>query len=91
MSDKFNLKEFATGNNVTVIELAEDDFLYIQIPKVETDSEEDRRTRMSNASKCFNHFLPDVKFLVDDIPLKFVVITKKEEFIARLNDEIVQL
>lgn len=88
---KFNRKDFITDNKVTVIELDESDFLYIQIPKVESDSEEDRRTRMFNAAQCFDHFLPDVKFLIDDVPLKFTVITKKEEFVARLNDNIVQL
>jgi len=88
---QFDLKEFATGNNVTVIELNGDDFLYIQIPKVETDSKNERNTRMFMAHRCFEHLLPKVKFLVDDTPLKFTIITKKEEFVARLNDDIVQL
>lgn len=89
--EKFNLKEFATNNNVTIIELKDEDFLYIQIPRIETDSVEDRKIRLMNAIQCFNHFLPKTKILVDDEPLKFTVITKKEEFVARLNDSIVQL
>lgn len=89
--EKFNLKEFATNNNVTIIELKDKDFLYIQIPRIKTDSLSEREERRRHAVTCFSHFLPHTKLLVGDELLKFTVITKKEEFVARLNDSIVQL
>lgn len=91
--DKFNLKKFATGNNVTVVELKDGDFIYIQIPKPENMSVTELKEIRSKAHDFFDWAFKDmnVKHTVDFAPLQFTVITKKEEFVARLNDDIVQL
>ena len=89
----FDLKEFASNNNVTVIELKDGDFVYIQIPKPENLGVEDLAKVRSNGDKFFHHVFEgmNVKHSCDFVPLKFTIITKKEEFVARLNDDIVQL
>lgn len=93
MTDTFDLKEFADNNNVTVIELKDGDFVYIQIPKPDNCNAEDLETVRSNANNFFNYVFKDmnVKHSADFTPLQFTVITKKEEFVARLNDDIVQI
>jgi len=93
--DKFSLKEFATGNNVTHIELKDGDVLYIQLPDPGPDvDEKERWSIQSKASNFFQHYLFDdfdVKVAVEFAPLNITILTKKEEFVARLNDKIVQL
>jgi len=91
--ESFDLKEFANNNNVTVIELKDGDFVYIQIPKPENCNAEDLDTVRSNANNFFHHVFEgmNVKHSADFVPLNFTIITKKEEFVARLNDDIVQL
>ena len=89
----FDLKEFAENNNVTVIELKEGDFVYIQIPKPENLGVDDLAKVRENGDNFFRHVFKGMKVShsVDFVPLKFTVITKKEEFVARLNDDIVQI
>ncbi len=91
--ESFDLKEFAENNNVTVIELKDGDFVYIQIPKPDNCNAKDLEKVRSNANQFFDYVFKDmnVKHSVDFTPLQFTVITKKEEFIARLNDDIVQI
>jgi len=91
--DKFDLKDFAEGNNVTYIHLNDGDFVYIQIPKPENTGADDLNEVRRNANNFFQHVFKDmdVGFSADFQPLKFTIITKKEEFVARLNDDIVQL
>lgn len=91
--ENFDLKEFANNNNVTVIELTDGDFVYIQIPKPENLGVEDLAKVRENGDNFFRHVFKDmnVKHSCDFLPLKFTIITKKEEFVARLNDDIVQL
>lgn len=91
--DKFNLKEFATGNNVTYIHLSDGDFVYIQIPAPENLNKAELDNVRASAHKFFDWAFTDmnVRYSVDFPPLQFTVITKKEEFVARLNDDIIQL
>jgi len=91
--DNFDLKEFADNNAVTVIELNDGDFVYIQIPKPENMGTEDLDKVRSNANQFFDHVFKDmnVRHSADFVSLQFTVITKKEEFVARLNDDIVQI
>jgi len=93
MSNKFDLTEFATGNNVTVIELKDGDFVYIQIPKPENMGVDELSKIRENGDDFFKYVFQNmnVKHAVDFVPLKFTILTKKEEFVARLNDDVVQL
>ena len=93
MSNKFDLKEFATGNNVTYISLNEGDFVYIEMEKPENLTAEKLEELRLNARKFFDWVFKDtkIKHAVEYTPLKFTIITKKEEFVARLNDDIIQL
>lgn len=93
MKEKFDLKEFAEGNNVTYIHLNDGDFVYIQIPKPEDTGDEELRKIRVNADNFFEWAFKDmgVKHSADFIPLKITVLTKKEEFVARIGDDIVQI
>lgn len=93
MNDKFDMKEFATDNNVTFIELKDNDVVYVQIPKPKGMSENELMNRRGTAAQYFEWLFEglNVKVSADFEPLQFTVITKKEEFVARLNDDIVQL
>ena len=93
MTSNFDLKEFAKNNNVTVIELKDNDFVYIQIPKPANTGSKDLDEHRKNVNEFFMWAFKDmkIKHTADYEPLQFTVITKKEEFVARLNDEIVQL
>ena len=90
---EFDLKEFTDRNNVTHIHLNDGDFIYIQIPKPENTGVDDLNEVRNNANRFFDYVFKDmnVRHSADFVPLKFTVITKKEEFVARLNDDVVQL
>ena len=95
MSEKFSIEQFSTGNNFTHIELKGGDVLYIQLPDPGPDkTEEERRSIKSKASNFFQNYLfeeYDVKIEVEFMPLNITILTKKEEFVARLGDKIVEL
>lgn len=90
---KVDIKEIVPDANVTHIHLGEKDFLYIQMERPSGANEKELKEKQFNATKYFDWALEDfgVKFSVEFEPLKFTVISKKEEFVARLNDNIVQL
>ena len=91
--DKFDLKTFAEGNNVTYIELAEGDFVYVQLSEPRPDETLTREEVRRNAHRFFEWAFEGhkVKLGVEYAPLQITVLTKKEEFVARLGDDIVQL
>lgn len=93
MSDKFDLKEFAVGNKITYIELKDGDFVYIQLPEPDADDTRDKHEIRQSAHKFFEWAFENmnVKVGVEHLPLNITVLTKKEEFVARLGDDIVQL
>jgi hypothetical protein len=88
--EKFDLQEFSEGNNVTYIKLNDGDFVYIQIPKPENTGAKDLEEVRHNANRFFDWAFKDMN-IRHSADLKFTIITKKEEFVARLNDDIVQL
>lgn len=90
---QFNLKEFSEDNNITHIHLNDGDFIYIEMPKPENATDKELGKIRGNAEVFFEWVFKnmDVRYSVEFTPLKFTVITKKEEFVARLNDDIVQL
>ena len=91
--DKFDLKEFAEDNNITHVHLSDGDFVYIQIPKPENMNVKELDKHRQTVNEFFIWAFKDmkIKHTADFSPLKFTVITKKEEFVARLNDDVVQL
>ncbi len=93
MSDKFDLKEFAVGNNVTYIHLNDGDFVYVQIPKPENMNADELQKVRTNADQFFEWVFKDmdVRCSADFVPLKITVLTKKEEFVARIGDDIVEI
>ena len=93
MSDKFDLEEFATGNSVTHIKLNDKDVVYIQIPEPEGLTAQQREKERRQVHEFFSWLLSDfdIKVAVEYIPLNITVLTKKEEFVARLGDKIVEL
>ncbi len=93
MSDKFNLQEFKENNHVTYIHLNDGDFVYIQIPKPENMNPDELAKVRDNANRFFDWVFTDmnVRHSTDFTPLNITVLTKKEEFVARLGDDIIQI
>ena len=92
MSERFELQdEFMTGNNITHITINDKDVLWIQLPEPEEGA--DRKKVQQDATRFFHYLFEDfdVKIAVEFIPLNLTVLTKKEEFVARLGDKIVEL
>jgi hypothetical protein len=93
MSDKFALTELKRDNNITIIQLKDKDVVYIQLPEPDPDDTRTKREIQRMAHTFFLHLFEDydVKIAVEHMPLNLTIITKKEEFVARLGDKIVEL
>jgi hypothetical protein len=94
MSNPFDTGVPVAAGNVTQVTVGKGDFVYVQLKYPGEEecglSREDYRIR---CNKFFQWVFGDegVKFTCDYPELKFTVLTKKEEFVARLNDDVVQL
>ncbi len=93
MTDKFDLEQFTNDNNVTHITINDKDVVYIQIPEPEGKSDDELEQDRRQVHSFFEWLLSDfdIKVAVEYMPLNITVLTKKEEFVARLGDKIVEL